>query len=572
MGLFDVFKKAEDRYGRDNYVNDPANYTVNEKNWMLLLSASLVEGADINLKIGKAKHDCLTVYLEDLGDKKQDIKNYIGIEKPSDLEVMVDRLKECWPNYYERCLYRVLNAKDHTAVEQINKDHYENNPDTKKFLSSIWFDRKDYYEVRFRLYAAASAGDSIRFACYLGVIDEATAWRLLAEVTELVRPSLSSFETWAEYYDCIKTCSKLANFRNYNINDALKKSTKCLSNLEQSPIHKIPYTTGLDPTVNPERYKAFSYKKIEQKGLTLVGVDHCYPLFKAEDKQPLWDELAVLTKTLETKRVGAFLGDCIEKVGMVEEDVLELPDLYPDVAYTYLLRSKVYASKGYEARGSGTADQVGDENYKLFYAHMNDCMQDLWKAYELEPDNAVIWGDLLNILPHYDSESPDGDYQQLLKRVAEERPDDLWCVNPIIQYRAEKWGGSHDETFAWARNAIAAEGEKGINGALLFMAIHEYWFWFNRFENDDEKAEAVLNDEALKQELNGLFDKLIENLDEGPMMVSSYLLPWYFKTNDLVRFRQIVQRMEKGRYSVDPFYQYFNEDYIDMVMTWGESV
>jgi hypothetical protein len=99
-----------------------------------------------------------------------------------------------------------------------------------------------------------------------------------------------------------------------------------------------------------------------------------------------------------------------------------------------------------------------------------------------------------------------------------------------------RWGGSHKESLDWAREVIASSSQGDGIKIIIFEVLIEQYNYILEYDRDEEKANAIFKEEALKEEINQYFEELLECSDE----VRSTLLFWYEKVGDEIRIKKIT--------------------------------
>jgi tetratricopeptide (TPR) repeat protein len=102
----------------------------------------------------------------------------------------------------------------------------------------------------------------------------------------------------------------------------------------------------------------------------------------------------------------------------------------------------------WEARGGGYADSVSEEQWSVFYERLGQAEADLNKAAELDESDPTPLGFLLTIA-RAKSERSEG--QSIFERAVQRDPQCRQAHTQMLQLLTEKWGGSHDEMFRFAR-------------------------------------------------------------------------------------------------------------------------
>ncbi|PRX97351.1 hypothetical protein [Allonocardiopsis opalescens] len=187
-----------------------------------------------------------------------------------------------------------------------------------------------------------------------------------------------------------------------------------------------------------------------------------------------------------------------------------LPD--DEVADLLLWLGRTLISEAWSIRGSGYASTVGAERFKLFHTTLHKAHQPLLAATELRPDDPAPWAALQTMamglgVPR---EQFDLVWQEITRRSPHLYPAH-WVR---LQILAEKWHGSHDEMFAFARETVRSAPSGHPVTAMLPLA-HEEYVLRRKGAIADEGGGAVATvkflatyyTEAVRSELRGASDR-----------------------------------------------------------------
>jgi len=350
----------------------------------------------------------------------------------------------------------------------------------------------------------------------------------------------------------------------------------CFSKLPHSPHNNIAFDAGIDQAY-PYNLKSHSYQirpRIKEEDMPKVA--HFRALFNEQDKLPLWQAMRALEgsdKHTARVAISIFIDFCTNG-NYSEEDLIELPTLYPLEPFAFLIRANYFMELAWQARGSGTSDTVGNDNYDTFHDNMTHCLTDLWQAFELDPTNKHVWADLVAALPliHQATDSIDDPYHKIKRLIEEHAMDHAGCVHMIAWQKQTRWGGSAKEGIDWVNQVISATDEDDISRLIIFATAIEHFDYIRCFEEDDERAEAMFKNEELKAELNQYFEPLIRNLHQAPHSIAGRLAFWYSKTKDFERLRIIGQTMVEGHYSTSPMDDCYDSARTHCMMNWIRSI
>ncbi|GLU48046.1 hypothetical protein [Nocardiopsis ansamitocini] len=133
--------------------------------------------------------------------------------------------------------------------------------------------------------------------------------------------------------------------------------------------------------------------------------------------------------------------------GLLTEDTAR-----EDAADILLWLGRTLIDEAWEIRGAGSADTVGAERFKLFFATLGNAREPLLAAAEIAADDPVPWECLQWFALGMQLERDEKDY--IWQRVVERCPTLYPAHWGRVQTLAAKWGGSHEEMLEFARGSV----------------------------------------------------------------------------------------------------------------------
>ncbi|HWO60246.1 MAG TPA: hypothetical protein VNO31_09455 [Umezawaea sp.] len=169
------------------------------------------------------------------------------------------------------------------------------------------------------------------------------------------------------------------------------------------------------------------------------------------------------------------------------DELLELaksandPDLW-------LLAGASFIGEAWAVRGTGRADDIGEDRFKMFFATLRKAVAPLHEAAGLLPSDAVPWAQLqtTGMGLQVDRGQKDEVWREIVKRAPSLYPAH-WVRAQIL---APKWGGSTEEMMAFAKGSVDA-AEPG-DPVVAVLPLAHFEVFLERF------AEAVQSRSALK--------------------------------------------------------------------------
>jgi hypothetical protein len=177
----------------------------------------------------------------------------------------------------------------------------------------------------------------------------------------------------------------------------------------------------------------------------------------------------------------------------------------PKCSDAWLLRGAHGIHWAWEARTGAQADYVAEEAWAIFFERLKGAWNDLSTALDLNPADPTPYGQLI----------PCAMGLQLEKEVV------FTCLNNSVShsllswqahsatlwYLCEKWHGSHDEMFDFARSVSASAPEGSGLHALIPIAHHERWLYAIGFDQDAEFADKYYNQPEVQRQIIDAYNK-----------------------------------------------------------------
>lgn len=152
----------------------------------------------------------------------------------------------------------------------------------------------------------------------------------------------------------------------------------------------------------------------------------------------------------------------------------------------------------WEARGSGPAEDVPEDAWPEFFARLKLAEEDLQEAMRRDAKDALPWAYLL-----ITGRALEVGVEELRRRYEEgrARAPESWQLSWLmLEALTEKWSGSHDLMFRFAREASAAAPSGSGLHALLAEAHLQRWLYF-RMEGDRQGELSYYRAPEVQEEL-----------------------------------------------------------------------
>lgn len=221
----------------------------------------------------------------------------------------------------------------------------------------------------------------------------------------------------------------------------------------------------------------------------------------------------------------------------------------------WLIRGERRISWAAEARGTGRADTVSEDQWQLWGQRLYRAESDLLWAAELLPQDPTPHSCLITtanglsrgdeaIVEHFD---------QALARS----PQDARAFFRATVALTEKWSGSHDQMFGIARRAANLARPANDLAPVLIKAHVERWLYFQSFDQDAEGARGHLKSLEVLREVAALFDQIMlhDVYAERADTAHSFNLPafWFYLTRDRKRLARSLELI-RGDYTEAPWH------------------
>jgi hypothetical protein len=163
-----------------------------------------------------------------------------------------------------------------------------------------------------------------------------------------------------------------------------------------------------------------------------------------------------------------------------------------------ILRGLGHIASAWAARGSGRAEDVPEEAWPVFHEGLQRAEEDLRAATELDARDALPWACL-----QISGRGLEVGVDELRARFEEGRaraPQGWHLAWSTLESLTEKWSGTHELMFQFAREVSSGAPEGSGLHALVAEAHHHRWFYF-RMEGDGEGERSYYRSPEVQEEL-----------------------------------------------------------------------
>nr|WSX77282.1 hypothetical protein OH826_27625 [Streptomyces sp. NBC_00899] len=190
-----------------------------------------------------------------------------------------------------------------------------------------------------------------------------------------------------------------------------------------------------------------------------------------------------------------FLVEGLQEVSGVERWTADVLAEHPDDTLALLVSGARHAGWAWQARGESLASGVPASQWNLFQERLKVAEEQLLEVAEREPDWAAPWYFLLACGrgTQVGPEVAESRFEEVCRRA----PGHVAAHSQRLQQLCRKWGGSHEQMFAFAREAARRAPDGSGLGQLVATAHLEVWADSGGGENS-----TVLRDPAVVRELH----------------------------------------------------------------------
>jgi len=160
-------------------------------------------------------------------------------------------------------------------------------------------------------------------------------------------------------------------------------------------------------------------------------------------------------------------------------------------AALYLLGSSLI-DDAWAARGSGGAGTVNQDQANQFFNYLQEAEGSLRTLLNISPDYVEAYALLIRIQMGLGNMDESWSLYNEAKKIEPGRLD--FGLAMLVQL-TEKWGGSHEQMFKFAREEVVA-GKPEFSAGLLVAAHYEYWLTL-----DGKESDRYYKDKSIKKEL-----------------------------------------------------------------------
>jgi len=199
----------------------------------------------------------------------------------------------------------------------------------------------------------------------------------------------------------------------------------------------------------------------------------------------------------------------------------------------------------WQARGTGFADTVSDDGWRVMRELLRAAEFDLRRAAELDPADPTPYAELLTIACGLERTH---DQTRACFEQAVARDPEHWAAHlSYMSFLMKKWFGSHEAMFDFARRVAASAAPGSDLPALLVKAHLERWQAHRDMEQNPELAERYLANPAVRAEVIAAYERSLANPRHRARRTTLYpsnaAALWFYLVEDAPRLRAELHRL-----------------------------
>ena len=217
----------------------------------------------------------------------------------------------------------------------------------------------------------------------------------------------------------------------------------------------------------------------------------------------------------------------------------------PGSPIPFLMRGTQSIEWAWEARGSGGGDTVTEEGWRLFAERLTLDERDFQIAAQLDPADPTPFAMLVLVARGLDQGVPVA--REMFQQAVARDPENSLAHKQMLVFLTEKWHGSHETMFQFAREAAARAPDGSDLHALVIRAHVERWIYFKLFDGDAAGAAAYASDAKNQQEVAAAWEKSLGSpaLRErmSTIVLHNDAAFWFWNAKDRPRLQREIQRI-----------------------------
>jgi tetratricopeptide (TPR) repeat protein len=214
-------------------------------------------------------------------------------------------------------------------------------------------------------------------------------------------------------------------------------------------------------------------------------------------------------------------------------------ELEPEAADLALVRCAYFVRRAWQMRGNGTTDKVGEIGFEAAANCVKSAIESLYKAKDLNPSDPTPHAYILPALMIFTGLAEV--FQAAFSRVEELAPNHVPAHYTMVNTLSKRWGGSHELSLEFAREAVRRAPLGSDMPVCLFWAHSLVRTHLEGFDNNPEAAEEYARKKEIRAELEEAFDRWTQPSYQPRRSSALYLhqaAAWFYRVLDRERLRR----------------------------------
>lgn len=175
----------------------------------------------------------------------------------------------------------------------------------------------------------------------------------------------------------------------------------------------------------------------------------------------------------------------------------------PEAADLLVIRCAYYCNLAATMRGTGTADQVTSARFQNSAECVKAAMSDMARSTQLDDKDPTAFTLVIRPLTIFSQTELQ---QKAFAKATASAPDLVPAHFALISPLSKRWGGSHEASVAFARQALSKTGPGSDMAACLFWAHTLVRTHFVHFDKNPQSAKRYALKTDVVTELNAALD------------------------------------------------------------------
>jgi len=232
---------------------------------------------------------------------------------------------------------------------------------------------------------------------------------------------------------------------------------------------------------------------------------------------------------------------------------------YPDSEHAYIIAGSNKIHWAWEARTGNPADEVSDKQWDLFFERLSQANSLLNQSLDISSSNAEAYSHLIQVAMGLGVDQKE--LFSIFSSLKIRKPNHVIGHSNMLYALTEKWGGSDESMFSFARNTFSQSKAGSPLGVLIAQAHIEKWSDIDIFDEDTEGAYTYISSQKVRDELLYAYNQSIVHKDYRysvltPHIAGIFAMAFYL-CGDYKMARINCAKLSKG-FGKYPWY-YLNE-------------